>query len=674
MIFDRLFQPIDINGLTLKNRLVMPAIHHLYTPDGYATAKFNEYYWKRAEGGVGLVIAGGCRFDDYGAPWAMMSLQHDDMIPGWKEFTDGMHKRGAAVAVQLYHAGRYSRKKNVPEGKAALAPSAVLASYTNETAKAMTKDEIQEVVQKWANAAVRAKKAGFDAVEIIGCGGYLICQFLSPITNLRTDEYGGTWENRCRFPLEVIAAVRAAVGPNYPLFMRIAGNDFMKGSNTNTEAVEFAKVIEKAGIDMINVTGGWHETNIPQLPGDVPGAGYSYLAAAVKNAVSVPVMVSNRINNPRTAEEMLALGRGDLISLGRALIADPEWVNKVQTGRSNEIRPCVACNQGCLAKTFFAQPVECLVNGDCGLEYQRKDTLKPAAAKKLLVIGGGPCGCEFAVKASELGHDVTLWEKEAAIGGQLHVVFAPPGKHEFANLIKYYETMLKKHHVKTAVNKTVVEADIVAGGFDAVCVLATGVTPKEIILPGAQAATVVNAVDVLAGRVIPGKNVVIVGGGSVGCETAQYMAHRGSLSPEQLFFLSVQKAETPEKIQSMLNSSDRNVTIVEIQKSIGAGFEPGTGWPVLKDLKRLGITQHTLSKITEITSESVIIEKTKDNTIETIKILCDTIVLAVGSNSNTELYETLKGKIDNVFVIGDSKKVGKIFDAIRDANAMALSI
>lgn len=673
MEFKRSFSPISIKGLTLKNRFVMPAIHHLYTPEGYATERFNEYYWRKAEGGVGMIIVGGCRFDDYGASYAMMSLQHDEMIPGWKTFVDGVHARGAKVAVQLYHAGRYTKQKSVPPGESALAPSAVFSAFTKETPKAMSQDEIKTVVRHWAAAARRARQAGFDAVEILGSAGYLISQFLSPVTNLREDEYGGSWENRCRFALEVIAAVRSAVGEDYPLIMRMAGNDFMKGSNTNVEAVELAKLIEQAGIDMINVTGGWHETMVPQLPGEVPKAGFSYLAGAIKDAVSVPVMVSNRMNDPYLAEEVLALGRGDLIGLGRTLIADPDWVSKVKEGRIDEIRPCVACNQGCLAKTFFANPIECLVNAEAGKEYLCKTAVQ-AKVQKLLVIGGGPSGCEFAIKAAEMGHDVTLWEKEARIGGQLYQVAAPPGKEGFANLVRYYQNLLAKNRVQVVVNKEATEENVLSGNFDAV-VFGTGAIPKVIPMPNPEGKiTIVAAADVLSGSVIPGKNVVIVGGGSVGCETAQYLAHRGSISAEQLYFLSAHKAESAEKIQNLLNSSDRKITIVEILKSIGAGFELGTGWPILKDLKRLGVVQHSLTKVVSMTAGTVILEKTNDAGRETIEIPCDTLVLAVGSRSNNALYEVLKDKMPNVYIMGDAQKIGKIFDAVRDANTLVANM
>ncbi|SMC76214.1 FAD-dependent oxidoreductase [Papillibacter cinnamivorans] len=673
MEFKRLFSPINVRGLTLKNRVVMPAIHHLYTDNGFATPRFNQYYWRRAEGGPGLIIVGGCRFDDYGGPLSMMSLRTDDTIPGWREFTDGMHARNCPVAVQLYHAGRYSHSSCVPEGKQALAPSAVYSTFTRETPKEITKEEIREVIDNWAQGARRAKEAGFDAVEIIGGAGYLISQFLSPVTNLRTDEYGGSWENRCRFPREVVAAVRAAVG-DYPVFMRIAGNDFIPGSNTNVQAVEFAKVMEQAGIDLLNVTGGWHETVVPQLPGELPVGGFTYLAAAVKKAVNIPVMACNRINDPVIAEETLALERGDLIGVGRPMIADPDWCRKAREGNTRLIRRCVACNQGCLAKTFFNKSVECLVNGTAGREYLIDENVRTQSPKKVLVIGGGPGGCEFALRAKRAGHFVTLWEKSSRLGGQLHLVMMPPSKGEFIHLIEYYEAMLAECGVKVELCKEGTPENIEAAGFDAV-VIASGVIPNTLTLPGdTSGIDVCTAAAVLAGECMPGKNVVVVGGGSVGCETAQYLAHRGSISPEELYFLTVHRAETPEKIDYMVNHSDRAVTIIEIAKRIGAGFELGTGWPIFKDLKRLNVRQHALTKITDIRNQTVYAQMEKDGAVTNLEIPCDTIVLAVGSHPDNALYESLKDRLPRVYALGDSKKVGKVQDAIQDAVDLAARI
>lgn len=674
MNLKRLFSPVTINELTLKNRVVMPAIHHRYTPEGFATDRFNEYYWKRAEGGPGLIIVGGCRFDECGSKLGMMSLESDEYIEGWKKFTDGMHDRGTKVAVQLYHAGGYIFLKDLPEGKQVLAPSAIKSNYTKEIPKEMTIEEVNNTISYWADGAVRAKKAGFDAIEIIGSAGYLISQFLSPVTNHRCDEYGGSWENRCRFPLKVIQAVRQAVGKDFPLFMRISGSDFVPGSNTIENAVQFAKLIESNGIDAINVTGGWHETKIPQLTGDVPDAGFSYLSKIIKDAVSVPVFSSNRYNDPIAAEESLALGRADLICVGRPFIADPEWAKKAVENRTDEIRPCMSCNQGCLANTFFGKSVECLVNGLAGQEYLYKKKVNKIS-KNILVIGAGPAGCEFSIAASEAGHKVTLYDRKEFIGGQLSLVAQPPAKNEFKNLSKYYKTMLYKHKVSVVLKKDTTVDEIINRGFDDV-VVATGSVPKVLQIDLSDSdIQLMSANDVLNGKEMAGKSVVIIGGGSVGCETAQFLARQGSISADELLFLSIQKAEPQPHIDSLLNSSDRNISIVEIQKNIGAGFAAGTSWPILKDLKRLNVKSYTSSKIAGIKLNNIIIEKfNSDGNIESIEIPCDTIIYAIGYNSESTLYEKLKDRMSNVYVIGDARKVGNVLDAVKAARTMSMNI
>lgn len=675
MKHDRLFQPITIKGMTLRNRIVMLPIHLVYTPDGYCNDRFKEFYWRRAEGGIGMAIVGGCRFDDYGAGGSMMSLQDDSFIPGYKEFTDGMHARGAKVAVQLYHAGAYTHSAHCQNGRVPVAPSAVFSKFTKEVPKEITYEEMDEVINNWAAAAVRAQKAGFDAVEILCSAGYLICQFLSPVTNKRTDEYGGSWENRTRFPKRVFKAMREAVGPDYPLIARIAGNDFVPGSNTNEDAVRFAQVCEECGIDILSVTGGWHETQVPQLPGDVPRGGYTYLMSNIRKAVSIPVIAANRLNDPDVAEQVLALGQADLIGSCRTHIADPDWTNKTLANETECIRHCVACNQGCLAKTFFNKPVECLVNGEAGVEYQLTKAEK-VTPKNVLVVGGGPAGCEFAIRAAGLGHKVTLWEKNEDLGGQLPLVATPPAKGEFKTLIPYYHAMLKKNGVTVVLGKEATVAEIVAGGFDAV-VTATGVTPKTLDLPVVEAGIpVVTAAQVLGQEYMPGKNVVIVGGGSVGCETAEYLARQGTISPEQLYFLMSLKAETIDVLEHLINTSDRQVSIVEMMGKIGTGFDLGTGWPVLNELKRLGVASYTNARIKAVTADTVqvvALDKKAGKEVD-VDIPCDTIVVAIGSHSNDALYQALQGKVQNLYNIGDSAKVGKVLDAIHQADELAHSL
>lgn len=675
MRFKRLFEPITINKMELKNRIIMPALHHKYTPKGYASPQLCEYYNKRAEGGAGLIIIGGMCFDGYGGTADMASLADDKFIEGYKHFTNGIHERGAKVCAQLYHSGRYAKRANIIGNEQPISASSTYSKYSKDTSREMTLEEIKTVQKKWAEAAVRAQKAGFDAVEIIACSGYLIPQFLSELTNKRTDEYGGSFENRSRFGREVAEAVREAVGADYPILMRLAGNDFMDGGGGMAESIAFAKVAEKAGIDLLNITGGWHESSIPQITGDLPRAGYTYLAHAIKKAVSIPVAASNRMNDPSVAEEVLAVKKADMVCLGRVLVADPEWPLKVQEGRLGELRKCVACNQGCLANSFFQKPLSCLINGMVGREYIYADKGAPEKTKNILVVGGGPGGAEFAIQAAMRGHKITLWEKAPRTGGQLPLVAAPSGKREFHNFISYQAEMMKKYGVTVVCNKEGAADEIIAAGFDTV-VVATGVIPNKIALPNDEGLIpTYTAHEVLSEEIIPGKNIVIVGGGSVGCEIAHIFAERAALDPDTLHFLSIHKAEPPQIIEELLNTCLRNISIVEIMPKIGAGFDPGAGWPLLKDLKRLKVARYPTTHITAVGEKSVTVEKTdKDGFITHLDIPCDTIILAVGSKPNQTLYHELEGKIAELYPLGDSKQVGKIINAVQDAVDLAMNI
>ena len=675
MKYERLFTPITINGMELKNRIIMPAIYLIYTPDGIVNDRMCEFYNARAEGGAALLIVGGMRFDDYGGSKGMVCIQSDDYLPGLKKMVDGVHARGGKICAQLYHAGRHSRSPFIKEGDAPYSSSSTFSKFSRRTAKEMTVDDIKKVQKDWAEAAVRAQRAGFDAVEIIACTGYLIPQFISEVANKRTDQYGGSLENRCRFGVEVVETVRAAVGPDYPLLMRVAGNEFMPGGGGIPDAVAFAVAAEKAGIDLINVTGGWHESPIPQISGDVPQGGYTYLAQAVKQAVNIPVAASNRLSDPYVAEETLALGKADMVCLGRVLIADPEWPNKVREGRVDEVRRCVACNQGCLSNSFFQKPTECLVNAMASKEYLYKDIKKTAKIQNILVVGGGPGGAEFAIRAAQRGHNVTLWEKEEKTGGQLPLVAVPSTKRDFLHFIKYQATMLKKSGVNFVCGKKATAEDVLAGHYDIV-VTATGVIPTKIKLNNDSGKIPVHtAYDVLNRDVMPGKDVVIIGGGTVGCEVAHVLAERGTLSPEMLYFLSIQKAEKPEVIDELLNTSIQKVTIVEVLDQIGSGFDLGTGWPLMKDLDRLKVARHASSSVVAVGEKSVTIEKKdKDGNVRTFDVPCDTIILAVGAKPNDLLYRELEGKVPELYNLGDSKRVAKVITAVQEAMELAMTI
>jgi 2,4-dienoyl-CoA reductase (NADPH2) len=672
MKYSRLFSPITIGTMTLKNRIVMPAMHHLYTEDGYATPRFCRYYWDRVEGGAGLIIVGSCRFDDYGAKVGSMSLRTDDTIPGWQAFTDGVHQRGGKVAVQLYHAGRYMPKRDVPCGGDALSPSATFASYTRETAPEMTREQIFQLLEDYAAGAKRAVAAGFDAVEISASSGYLLCQFLSPLTNLRTDEFGGSFENRCRFPLMVIDTVRKAIGPEVPLILRLGADDFVPGSNTLEDSTKFAPLAEAAGVDLFNITGGWHETKIPQLTGDLPRGGLSYLGKAIKAVVTKPVMTCNRIQDPDTAEQVLALGRADLVGLGRPLVADPELPNKAKEGRVSEIRPCMACNQGCLANTFFDRPITCLVNGRCGRELELPIE-KAETPKKILVIGGGPAGCETAYRAAQKGHQVTLMEQSDRLGGQLKLADIIPARQEFGELLRYYEKNLPRVGVQVLTNRTATAED--AKGYDQV-VVATGGIPNVTQLPVEPGAVpVYTSRQVLSGEVVPGKSVVVIGGSYIGCFTAQYLARQGAMDASELFFSMTNRSDTLDNITARLSRSDRQVVLLEQGKKVGFGFESGTSWPVLGDLNRLDVPFKKLSRVTAISAQGVTAQETgKDGAVTEAFYPCDTVVVASGVHPDAPLAAEIAALGIPVATVGNAHTLGKAIEAIRAGCELGLTL
>ncbi len=667
MKFPTLFSPIKINCMELKNRIVMTAMHLGYTPDGEVTDRLIDFYSLRASGGVGLIIVGGCRFDDYGGMDRMVSINEDKYIPGLKKLTSAVKSNGAKIAAQLYHAGRYTHSSAI-DGRKPFSASAVRSKLTGETPRALELDEISAVQDLFAKAAIRAKASGFDAVEILGSTGYLISQFLSPITNFRKDKYGGSFENRMRFGVETAEKTRSAVGPDYPVLMRIAGNDFMDGSNTNHEAKIFAAELEKAGIDLFNVTGGWHETRIPQLTMFVPRQAYIYLAKGIKSAVSVPVLASNRINDPQIGEEILSNGYGDLVTMARALIVDPELPNKAREGKTDKIYHCVACNQGCFDNIFKSEPATCLVNPRAGREGELP-LVATTIQKKVLVIGGGPAGMKAACTAAERGHKVTLVEKQDVLGGQLLLNRNIPGREELVTAATDLNSNLKALDINIVLNK---EADIhfIKEMSPDTIVLAAGAKPITPDIPGVDKPNVIQAWDLLAGKATTGARVVIIGGNAVGLETALYLSKQGTLSPEVLYFLMVNRAESIETLTDLLNTGDKNITVVEMTKKVGKEIGLSTRWSVLAELGRLDVTILKRSKAIRITAEGLEIDKEGK-----INILpADTIVLAVGSSPENALANEIDSLTPEFYIIGDAKQPRHALDAVREGFLVGLKI
>jgi len=664
-----LFSPIKVGSLTLKNRIVMPAMHLGYCNDkSEVTDRLVSFYEERAQGGAALILIGGCPVDEYASSMKeMIGLSDDRFIPGLKRISDAVHRHGALAAAQLFHGGRYVRSGMI--GRQPIAPSPIASAITREVPREMTLEDIQRTIYHFAEAAVRVKKAGFDAVEVLAGTGYLISGFFSPITNQRTDGYGGSPSARMRFGIEVAWAIREAVGPDYTVIFRIAGNDFMPGGNTNKEAAQFAYMLEQHGVDAFSITGGWHETMIPQITMDVPRGAFVHMASGVKAAVTKPVIACNRINDPGLAEEILRDGRADLVGLARALLADPEFPVKAMTGRAKEIVPCIGCNQGCLDRIFNMEPVECMVNPRAGREFEVPPVQKAAKPKKVMVVGGGPAGLSAARTAAQCGHKVTLYEKETSLGGQMPLAAATEERCEMGTFVKPFAEQAKASGAFIAAGVEVGE-DLVKSEKPDVVILATGGAPLCPPIPGIEGDNVEYAWDVLAGKAVTGKNIVVIGGGAVGIETAMHLAKMGTIDADTLQFLFLNKAEEPERLREYATRGVKKVTIVEMLDRAGVDIGLTTRWIALRQLSKYGIRVLTHTRATEITPEGLWVEKKEGREM----IPCDTVVMACGTVPVNPLEEKLKGLAEKVVVVGDAKKARKAYEAIHEAFFEAIKL
>jgi 2,4-dienoyl-CoA reductase (NADPH2) len=656
-MLEYLFKPVRIGKLELPNRVVMTAMHLNYTPGGKVSERLIAFYEERARFGLSLAIVGGCTVDEYSGSPDMLSLKDDADMDGLKRLAEAVHRVGGHLFAQLYHAGAYAHSVFLG-GKQALSPSGVFSRFTKETPREMTRSDIIWVIENFAKAAQRAKDAGFDGVEILGSAGYLISQFLSPLTNKRDDEYGGPLENRMRFGLEVLRAVRQQVGSDFPVSYRIAGNDFVPGSHTNEEAKAFAQALDREGVEAINVTGGWHETRVPQLLMSIPYGAFTYLARGVKEVVNAPVIACNRINDPLVAEEVLRQGAGDLVGMARAFLADPQILEKAKEGRLQDIVHCIGCAQACFDHVFMMRPVSCMLHPRSGREFEIREEKAPRP-KRVWVIGGGPGGMMAASTAARRGHDVTLFEEKEQLGGQLLLAGAPSMRSDFRRAVKDLEVQLRNSGAKVRLGQRMDRGKIRRGRPEVV-IVATGARPIVPDIKGVELGNVVSAWEVLEGKVPVGREVVIIGGGAVGCETALHICESGTISAETLKFLAFQKAESWEVLERLITRGWRRVTIVEMLERIGQDIGISTRWAMIQDLHRLGVRVITGAKAKEIQPDGVLIQRGDKEE----KVPCDTVILAVGSRPLDEISQKIVGFVPEIHVIGDAKTPRKALDAI----------
>ncbi len=517
--YPHLFSPLKVGSLRLPNRIIMGSMHTGLEEQRGGFERLARYFALRAAGGVGLMITGGIAPNREGwtAPFAAR-MTHRGHVRKHRLITQAVHAEGGLIAMQILHAGRYGYHPLV------VAPSAIKSSISPFKPRALNRRGVERTIKAFVRAAVLAREAGYDGVEVMGSEGYLINEFLVRRTNRRQDEWGGSYENRMRFPLEIVRRMREAVGEDFLLIFRLSMLDLVEEGSSWPEVVHLAKALEKAGVDILNTGIGWHEARIPTIATLVPRGFFSRVTALMKAEVTVPLVATNRINSPEVAESILAEGEADLVSMARPLLADPAFAVKAKEGRSDEINTCIACNQACLDHVFERKIASCLVNP---MACRETDLVlqKAVSSKRIAVVGGGPAGLAFAKTAAERGHEVHLYEASGALGGQFRLAMRIPGKEDYAETIRYFERQLSLLGVRVELNRFVTEADLAKADYDEI-VLATGARARKPAIPGLDSEKVLTYEEVLSRDLknVLGQRVAIIGAGGIGVDVAEYLA------------------------------------------------------------------------------------------------------------------------------------------------------
>ncbi len=638
-----MFSEGKIGSLTLPNRLIMaPLSTNFADYEGKVSEKMLAYYEMRAKGGVGMIIVENSQVEGPRGKNTVRQLcvSDDRFISGLKRLASAIHRHHIPAILQLHHAGRQTTRE-ITGGVQPVAPSPVPCKSLGEMPRALMIEEIEEIEERFVKAAVRAKAAGFDGIELHGAHGYLIGQFMSPYTNHRRDLYGGDFEGRMRFPLRIIEKIQRALGEDFPILFRLSADEFVKGGLTLEESKRIAIRLEEAGIDALDVSAGIYESLVTILePMSYKEGWRVYLARDIKKMVSIPVITVGNIRYPRTVEEILVKGNADFVAMGRALIADPEWPLKVKEGREEEILYCISCNEGCLGNRL-TDYIGCSINPEVGRENRLGRKKKPSMPREITVIGAGPAGITAALQADKMGHHVVLYERQPHIGGQLRFFASMPMKHRINDLIRYFEVQLEKSGVELRLGEEFDPRDF-PHPLDVV-VIATGSIPYHPILPGIHDKRVITPVDCLDGSCPRGKeDVLVVGGGVTGCELALFLKSLGN-----------------------------RVILIEKGDRLAGDLEEISRMDLLNRLTREKIQIFLNISLREITEEGAILA---DGDAKKFLVRPTKIVLAMGNQSQAILRRRLKGKANRLFVIGDAKEPRTIYYAVHDAYKAILSI